>query len=130
MRFLLLLFIGAFCYVASYPTDETDTVYVQVPLRENVVISPEEPVALNAVNGTTTRVIGGSTAPRGMFNYMVRLHMLVPGGIILCGGALISNLHIITADHCIPGGQLNGVEAHLGVTQWNGPDHRVVNFLH
>lgn len=118
---VLLLF--AIFFLAVY-ADEADIVYVKVPLRENVTISPEEPTYLND-RRNFSRVVGGSNAPRGMFNYMVRLHMLVPGGIILCGGTLFSATHILTADHCIPG-NLNGIEAHLGVTQWNGPDHRVV----
>lgn len=122
----LWLLLLASCFVATY-ADESDTVYIQLPLRENVVIPSEEPVYLND-DRTSTRVVGGENAPRGMFNYMVRLHMLVPGGIILCGGSLISNVHIVTADHCIPN-NLNGAEAHLGVTQWNGPDHRVVIFV-
>ncbi len=122
MKFLLFL---VSCFVAVY-AQETDTVYIQLPIRENVVISPEEPTYLNDERNMSSRVIGGENAPRGMFNYMVRLHMLVPGGIILCGGSLFSSTHILTADHCIPG-NLNGVEGHFGVTQWNGPDHRVVS---
>jgi len=119
MKFLLLL---ACCFGATIADEETETVYIHLPIRENVVISSEEPVYLN--DKRSSRVIGGENAPRGMFNYMVRLHMLVPGGIILCGGSLFSHHHILTADHCIPG-NLNGVEAHLGVTQWGGPDHEV-----
>jgi len=118
MKFLLLLA----CWFAVTLADETETVYINLPLRENVVIPPEEPAYLNSVR--SSRVVGGENAPRGMFNYMVRLHMLVPGGIILCGGSLFSQHHILTADHCIPG-NLNSVEAHLGVTQWGGPDHEV-----
>jgi trypsin len=124
MNFSLLLLVGSLCFVASHPANVTDSVYVELPIRENVVISAEEPEYLN-VPRHSSRVVGGVNAPRGMFNYMVRLHMLVPGGIILCGGSLFSATHILTADHCIPGGTLNGIEAHLGVTQWNGPDHRV-----
>lgn len=118
MKILLLL---ACCLVASFAT-EYETVYISLPVRENVIIAPEEPVYLN--KNRNSRVIGGENAPRGMFNYMVRLHMLVPGGIILCGGSLFSHHHILTADHCIPG-NLDRVEAHLGVTQWGGPDHEV-----
>lgn len=115
MKFWLLF---ASCFVAAYANE---TVYIKLPTRESVVIAPEEPVYLNDKRNSS-RVIGGVNAPRGMFNYMVRLHMLVPGGIILCGGSLFSHTHILTADHCIPG-NLNSVEAHLGVTQWGGPDH-------
>lgn len=122
MNFWLVL--ASSCFVAAYASE---TVYIAVPTRENVVITPEEPVYLNDNRNASSRVIGGVNAPRGMFNYMVRLHMLVPGGIILCGGSLFSHTHILTADHCIPG-NLDRVEAHLGVTQWNGPDHEV-NFL-
>lgn len=121
MKLILLLF----CYFASTLADGSETVYIRLPVRENVVIAPEEPEYLNVKRGLReTRVVGGENAPRGMFNYMVRLHMLVPGGIILCGGSLFSHHHILTADHCIPN-NLNGVEAHMGVTQWNGPDHEV-----
>jgi len=115
----LLLFFAS-CFLATY-ANETDTVYIELPTIENLTISSEEPVFLNDKRNLS-RVVGGENAPRGMFNYMVRLHMLVPGGIILCGGSLISAIHIVTADHCIPT-NLDRVEAHLGVTQWNGPDH-------
>lgn len=118
MKFLLFFF----CCVAVTFANDTETEYIRLPIRENVVIPQEEPVYLNVQR--SARVIGGENAPRGMFNYMVRLHMLVPGGIILCGGSLFSHHHILTADHCIPN-NLNSVEAHMGVTQWNGPDHQV-----
>lgn len=121
---ILLLFVV--CFVAAY-ANETGTVYIQLPLRDNVEIAAEEPVYLNDIRNGSSRVVGGENAPRGMFNYMVRLHMLVPGGIILCGGSLFSSIHVLTADHCIPD-NMNGAEAHLGVTQWNGPDHRVVRY--
>lgn len=124
MKFWLLI---ASCFAATYASSET--VYIQVPTRENVVIAPEEPVYLNDNRNASSRVVGGVNAPRGMFNYMVRLHMLVPGGTILCGGSLFSRTHILTADHCIPG-NLNHVEAHLGVTQWGGPDHQVLFLSH
>jgi len=119
MKFLLLLVC---CFAATFAEEETETVYIRLPISENLVVTPEEPVYLNDKRGS--RVVGGENAPRGMFNYMVRLHHNVPGGIILCGGSIISQNHLITADHCIPG-NLNTVDAHLGVTQWNGPDHIV-----
>ncbi len=75
MKLILLLVI---CFTAIYAT-ETDTVYIHLPIRENVVISPEEPVYLNRERTFSSRVNGGENAPRGKFNYMVRLHMLVPG---------------------------------------------------
>lgn len=91
MKFLLLLVC---CFVAAIFADEFETEYIRLPMRENIVIAPEEPEYLNDKRGS--RVIGGGNAPRGMFNYMARLHMLVPGGIILCGGSLFSHSHILT----------------------------------
>lgn len=117
---LLILFVA--CCIASVFADEIK--YEYLPVINDPVISAVPPTFLNVPR--SSRVIGGSDAPRGMYPYMVRLFMGVPGGIILCGGSLISMTHVLSADHCIPD-NLNSVDAHLGVTHWNGPDHVVIS---
>lgn len=88
MKFLLF-FVS--CFVGIY-ADETNIVYHQLQLKENVV-SPEDPVYGKNV---TSRIVGGANASRGMFNYFVRLHLLTsPTTYSVCGGTLFTIYHCI-----------------------------------
>lgn len=74
----------------------------------------------------SSRVVGGEDAPRGMFPYMVRIHVnMVWGDYYFCGGALISLTHILSVDHCVPNDNMESIDALLGMTQLHGPDHEV-----
>lgn len=112
MKLLLLI---TFCCVGAAVAEEIVYNYLPTNIRYPVEKQIE-------VTGSQSRVVGGINAPRGMFPYMVRLHLQVGGGFFfLCGASLISLTHILGADHCIPDNLVN-IDAYLGVTQWQGPD--------
>lgn len=49
------------------------------------------------------RIIGGSPASAGQFPWQVAVFFTTSSGTYLCGGALISDLYVLTAAHCVTG---------------------------
>lgn len=116
MKPMLLL---AICCLGAAFAEEI--VFNYLPTDRNVDLN-SKPINLDR----GSRVVGGEDAPRGMFPYMVRLHVnMVWGDYYFCGGALISLTHIISVDHCVPNDNMESIDAYLGVTQWHGPDLEV-----
>lgn len=58
------------------------------------------------------RIIQGENATRGQFPFYTFLKTKVEKGYALCGASLISDEWIVTAAHCVYGGQFTQV--HLG----------------
>jgi len=52
-----------------------------------------------------TRVVGGTAVRQGAWPWVVALGYTNPQGgySYLCGGALISSQHVVTAAHCVNG---------------------------
>lgn len=46
------------------------------------------------------RIVGGQASQPGEYPWMVRLTIIAGASSILCGGSIITSLHIITAAHC------------------------------
>ncbi|XP_076311529.1 proclotting enzyme [Tachypleus tridentatus] len=65
-------------------------------------IPPNLPEVCGIHNTTTTRIIGGREAPIGAWPWMTAVY-IKQGGIrsVQCGGALVTNRHVITASHCV-----------------------------
>lgn len=61
------------------------------------------------------RIVNGKPSTRGQFPYYALLLINTPQGRGACGGNLISNRWILTAAHCVVGGDL--FEVHLGALQ-------------
>lgn len=47
------------------------------------------------------RIIGGEAARAGQFPFSTALYITTATSKIFCGGALLNNLWILTAGHCI-----------------------------
>lgn len=116
MRFFILISSLCLCAIVCDGAAIADEIVflplnVTYPVKEQIDVSPR-----------AKRSVGGTDAPGSEFPYYARLHLHLGGGaFILCGGSLISRLHILTADHCIPN-NLKNIDAYLGVAKWNGPD--------
>ncbi|RWS21841.1 trypsin-1-like protein [Leptotrombidium deliense] len=49
------------------------------------------------------RIVGGTKVAHGRYPWFAQLQILKPGykNIVICGGAVINNLYVLTAAHCI-----------------------------
>lgn len=60
------------------------------------------------------RIAFGQRAAQGQFPWQAWLHLLVGGGgMLVCGGTLVTTNHIVTAAHCLPG-SVQAVDTHFG----------------
>ncbi|KAH0811571.1 hypothetical protein GEV33_011222 [Tenebrio molitor] len=66
------------------------------------------------------RIIGGEEARAGQFPFAAALYVRTADATTFCSGALISNLWILTAGHCIDGALL--ITAQLGSNLLQGTD--------
>uniref|UniRef100_A0A3Q2Q1E7 Peptidase S1 domain-containing protein n=1 Tax=Fundulus heteroclitus TaxID=8078 RepID=A0A3Q2Q1E7_FUNHE len=57
-----------------------------------------------------SRIVGGEAAPEGSWPWQVSLHSQAH----FCGGSLINNLWVLTAAHCVPGGNPSDIRVYLG----------------
>jgi len=100
MRFLVFFFILLVALVSAVPLTKTKIV-------------PREPFK----NG---RIVGGQIARTGEFPFSVAVYFTRDGGTYFCGGAVISNLWILTAGHCVSGAQV--FTLYLGSNQLTSDD--------
>ncbi|EDV40759.1 uncharacterized protein Dana_GF10665 [Drosophila ananassae] len=76
---------------------------------------------VNQTSLVSTRIAGGNSAARGMFPHQVGLLIqLGAGGLIKCGGSLITSQFIATAAHCLIDGI--GAKIYLGATRFADPE--------
>ncbi|XP_063368684.1 plasminogen-like [Cydia amplana] len=65
------------------------------------------------IAGTNRRIVGGTTAQPHEYPWLVALML---GSKLHCGGAIISDLHILTAGHCITFGvHYRDLKVHVGM---------------
>ncbi|XP_048007020.1 plasminogen-like [Leguminivora glycinivorella] len=65
------------------------------------------------VAGTNRRIVGGTTAQPHQYPWLVALML---GSKLHCGGAIISDMHILTAGHCITFGvHYRDLKVHIGM---------------
>lgn len=53
-----------------------------------------------SING---RIIGGQQAYAGQYPWAAAIYLTTNNGNYFCGGALLSNLYVITAGQCVDG---------------------------
>lgn len=53
-----------------------------------------------ALDDVKPQIVGGKTSSTSKYPWQVRLELEVPGGIALCGGAIIHSRIVLTAAHC------------------------------
>ncbi|XP_052739973.1 chymotrypsin-2-like [Bicyclus anynana] len=71
------------------------------------------------------RIIGGSKVPPGFARYHASLQTLT--GYHVCGGAVISRRHLVTAAHCVIGAEKEHIKVVVGTTDldYGGLDYNV-----
>jgi secreted trypsin-like serine protease len=72
-------------------------------LKSILVRLPSTKISLVTTLLPGGRIIGGEEARAGQFPFAAALYVRTADATTFCSGALISNLWILTAGHCIDG---------------------------
>ncbi|KAJ3652181.1 hypothetical protein Zmor_018169 [Zophobas morio] len=104
----------------------------------SLIVTPSavegSPSSLDRQYGISGRIIGGSGARAGQFPFAAAIYIDTDDGRYFCGGALISNLWLLTAGHCVRNGIRFTIQ--LGSNTLNSQDFNRVtvrtntSFLH
>nr|XP_026485598.1 transmembrane protease serine 9-like [Vanessa tameamea] len=78
------------------------------------------------IAGKNRRIVGGTTVQPHQYPWLVALML---GSKLHCGGAIITDQHILTAGHCITFGvHYRDLSAHIGMHDRLGSSHSVMHF--
>lgn len=56
----------------------------------------------------STRIVGGTDAPRGAWPWQAMLRWS-PTGSVFCGGSLVAPQWVVTASHCVKGSEAGSI---------------------
>ncbi|XP_042900195.1 proclotting enzyme [Parasteatoda tepidariorum] len=89
------------------PTVTTTTTTTRRPPPENLLKPSFLPARCGISNATDTRVVGGREADPGSWPWMAVVFVEKRNGVMSpdCGGALVTNRHVVTAAHCVVTGR-------------------------
>ncbi|GLD48851.1 transmembrane protease serine 9 [Lates japonicus] len=92
------------------------------------LLTPESHSQLNVCGQPplNTRIVGGEVAPEGSWPWQVSLHSSSSGSHF-CGGSLINRQWVLTAAHCVPSGNPNGLVVYLGRQSQEGSNPNEVS---